>query len=156
MRSAILGGVLVALVSGTAMAQAPDRGLVGTLECNVSEGVGFIFGSSRTLGCTFNQNGARPEHYVGRINRFGIDLGITGPSVIIWQVFASSDAPGNHPLTGTYAGVGGEATVGVGLGANALVGGSNQTVALQPIDVSAQTGLNVAAGIAEIQLQPAP
>lgn len=156
MRSAILGGVLAALASGTAMAQAPDRALAGTLECNVSEGIGFIFGSSRTLGCTFNINGGRPEHYVGRINRFGVDLGITGPSVIVWQVFASSDAPGRFPLTGTYAGVGGQATVGVGLGANALVGGSNQTVALQPVDVSAQTGLNVAAGIAELQLQPAP
>lgn len=154
MRFAVLGGILAALVSGTAMAQ--DRSLVGTLECNVSEGIGFIFGSSRTLGCTFNQQGARAEHYVGRINRFGIDLGITGPSVIMWQVLASSDAPGSYPLTGTYAGVGGEATVGVGLGANALIGGSNQTVALQPVDVSAQTGLNVAAGIAEIQLSPAP
>jgi hypothetical protein len=156
MRTALIGGILVALSAGSALAQAPDRALAGTLECNVSEGIGFIFGSTRTLGCTFNRNGGPPEHYVGRINRFGVDLGVTGPSVILWQVFASSDAPGRFPLAGTYAGVGAEATAGVGLGANALIGGSNQTVALQPIDVSAQTGLNVAAGIAEIQLDPAP
>ena len=52
----------------------------------------------------------------------------------------------------TILGVSGEATLGAGLGANLLLGGSNRTVALQPISVSGQTGLNLAIGVAALQL----
>jgi hypothetical protein len=46
---------------------------VGVLTCNVSSGFGFVFGSSRTLNCTFSGSGGRVQHYVGTINRFGAD-----------------------------------------------------------------------------------
>jgi hypothetical protein len=59
-------------------------------------------------------------------------------------------------LTGTYIGASAEATVAGGVGANALIGGSNNTVALQPVSIEGNTGLNVAAGIAGITLTPAP
>ena len=36
------------------------------------------------------------------------------------------------------------ATVGVGLGANVLVGGSGNSIALQPVSIEGTTGLNVA------------
>jgi hypothetical protein len=58
-------------------------------------------------------------------------------------------------LAGNYAGASAEATVGAGLGANVLVGGSNRTVALQPISVQGQAGLNLAVGVAGLELQPA-
>jgi hypothetical protein len=57
-------------------------------------------------------------------------------------------------LTGNYAGGTASATVGVGVGANALIGGSTNTVALQPLSIEGNTGLNVAAGIAGVTLTP--
>ena len=58
-------------------------------------------------------------------------------------------------LAGNYGGASAEATVGAGIGANVLVGGSDRTVALQPVSVQGQAGLNVAAGVAGLDLQPA-
>ena len=57
---------------------------------------------------------------------------------------------------GTRRSVGatGEATVAVGLGANVLVGGSIRSVALQPLSATGQTGLNLAVGVADLQLLP--
>ena len=57
-------------------------------------------------------------------------------------------------LAGNYGGVGANASVGVGFGGNFLVGGPENPYALQPISLQGQTGLNVAAGIADIELQP--
>ena len=86
------------------------------------------------------------------INKYGIDIGFTTESRIIWGVFAPGDvAPG--ALAGHYGGVTGEAEVGVGLGANVLLGGSNKQIALQPLSITGGVGLNVAAGIASITLE---
>jgi hypothetical protein len=41
-----------------------------------------------------------------------------------------------------------------GLGANVLVGGSSQTVALQPLSVQGQIGLDIAAGVGSLDLHP--
>jgi len=128
---------------------------VGNLTCSVASGWGFVFGSSRALNCTFAGAGGRNEHYVGNIMKFGVDLGYTQGGVMIWTVIAptANMAPGS--LAGSYAGGTASATVGVGVGANALVGGSNNTVALQPLSLEGNTGLNVAAGIGAIKLSPA-
>ena len=132
---------------------------VGVLTCNVASGFGFVFGSSRAVNCTYapTGGGAPPQHYVGAINKFGVDIGYLQGGVIIWSVVAPTAnlAPGS--LAGTYAGATGSATVGVGVGANVLVGGSANSIALQPVSIEGTTGLNVAAGIAEMALtfQPA-
>jgi uncharacterized protein DUF992 len=131
---------------------------VGVLTCNVSSGFGFVFGSSRAVNCTFSPGpGARPEHYTGAINKFGVDIGYLQGGVIVWGVFAPTANLGPCSLAGTYAGATGSATIGVGLGANVLVGGSANSIALQPVSIEGTTGLNVAAGIAEMSLtcQPA-
>jgi Protein of unknown function (DUF992) len=127
---------------------------VGTLTCNVSSGWGFVFGSSRALSCTFAGPG-RYEYYVGNISKFGVDIGYTQGGVLIWTVVApvASLAPG--ALAGSYAGGTASATVGVGIGANALIGGSGNTIALQPLSIEGNRGLNVAAGIGAITLSPA-
>jgi hypothetical protein len=154
MRIAIAAAALLTLAAvGPAAAQS--RTEAGTLECNVSGGVGFILGSTRSMGCTFNSRTRPPEYYTGTVNRFGIDIGFTGSAVLIWQVLASTSQLGPHALAGKYIGVGADASLGAGLGANALIGGSNRTVALQPIQVETKTGVNIAAGIAEISLVPA-
>src|SRR6202011_1339062 len=122
----------------------------GVLNCNVASGFGFIFGSSRAVNCTFSPAGGPPQHYVGAINKFGVDIGYLQGGIIVWTVVAPTAnlAPGS--LSGTYAGATGSATVGVGVGANVLVGGSGNSAALQPVSIEGTTGLNVAAGIAEM------
>lgn len=127
---------------------------VGTLTCNVSSGWGFVFGSSRTLNCTFAGPG-RIEYYIGNISRFGVDIGYTAGGVLIWTVVAPTAALAPGSLAGGYAGGTASATVGVGVGANALIGGSGNTIALQPLSLEGSTGLNVAAGIGAITLTPA-
>jgi len=102
---------------------------------------------------TPSQPGPR-EVYVGGINKFGLDIGATAGGEMVWAVYAPTTRRFGA-LAGNYSGATAEATVGAGLGANVLVGGSDRTVALQPLSVQGQAGLNVAAGVAELTLHPA-
>jgi hypothetical protein len=149
--TAIVG---IAALAGPASAQSAVK--VGTLSCNVASGFGFIFGSSKALNCTYSGVGGQYEHYTGAITKFGADIGYTSGGIIVWTVVAPVAAIHPGALAGAYAGGTASATVGVGLGANALVGGSNNTIALQPLSIEGNTGLNVAAGVASITLSPAP
>ncbi len=138
-------------------APAQAQGLkAGVLTCNVASGFGLIFGSSRAVNCTFSPTGGRPQHYVGAINKFGVDIGYLQGGVLVWTVVAPTANPAPGALSGTYAGATGSATVGVGVGANVLVGGSGNSIALQPVSIEGTTGLNVAAGIAEMTLTYQP
>ena len=147
--------LLVGILVYSNPAQAQGGAQVGTLTCNVASGWGFVFGSSRALRCTFAGSG-RTEHYAGTIQRFGVDIGFTQAGVLVWEVLAptSNMAPG--ALAGNFVGATGSATVGVGAGANVLVGGSNRTISLQPVSFEGSTGLNVAAGIGAINLRYQP
>ena len=141
-------------VSGAANA-APHGVRVGDLTCNVASGWGFVFGSSKDLHCTFRGNDHR-EHYVGSISKFGVDVGYTEGGVLVWGVFAPTSDMRKGALEGDYAGASAQANVGLGVGANALVGGFDKSIALQPISVEGSKGLNVAAGIGAISLHAAP
>jgi uncharacterized protein DUF992 len=149
-------GFAAGTVGWHSAAQAQGGVQVGTLTCNVASGFGFIFGSSRAVNCTYAPAGGPPQHYTGAINKFGVDIGYLQGGVLLWTVVAPTAnlAPGS--LAGTYAGATGSATVGVGLGANVLVGGSANSIALQPVSIQGTTGLNVAAGIAEMSLAFVP
>jgi hypothetical protein len=59
-------------------------------------------------------------------------------------------------LAGTYAGVSADAAAGLGVGANALIGGSNNTVALQPLSLEGQLGVNLALGVSALTLTYLP
>ncbi len=144
-----------AIVSASAADAAPAGVRIGDLTCNVASGWGFVFGSSKDLHCTFRGDG-RAEHYVGSISKFGVDLGYTGGEVLVWGVFAPTSDMRKGALAGTYAGAAAQATVGLGVGANVLVGGLDKSIDLQPLSVSGSKGLNVAAGIGAISLTPAP
>jgi hypothetical protein len=151
--AALALATLVALPMST-RAQ-PNRTKVGTLSCDVSGGIGLIITSKKELTCMFTPSQPGPrEVYVGSISKFGLDLGATAGGEMVWAVYAPSTRRFGA-LAGNYGGATAEATVGAGLGANVLVGGSNRTVALQPISVQGQAGLNVAAGVAELRLRPA-
>lgn len=155
--SALAGMVLAGALAlpASSMAQGPERTKVGTLTCDISAGIGLIITSKKDLTCMFTpaQPGPR-EVYVGSITKFGLDLGATAGGEMVWSVYAPSS---RHfgALAGNYSGASAEATVGAGLGANVLVGGSDRTVALQPLSVQGQAGLNVAAGVADLRLRPA-
>jgi hypothetical protein len=134
--------------AGAASAQSGVK--IGTLSCNVAPGIGFIIGSSKAMECQFSGSQGI-ELYSGVINKFGLDIGVTGNQVLNWVVFApGSIEPG--ALEGTYVGATAEATAAIGAGANVLVGGFNRSFTLQPVSLSTQTGLNVAAGVAELVL----
>jgi Protein of unknown function (DUF992) len=149
-------GLVSAIVFATpSVAQAPNRTKAGTLTCDVSGGIGLIITSKKSLHCTFTPVDNGPlEIYTGSITKFGLDIGATTGGVMVWAVYAPSTRRFGA-LAGNYAGATAEATVGAGLGANALVGGSNRTIALQPLSVQGQAGLNLAAGVASIDLQAA-
>jgi Protein of unknown function (DUF992) len=150
----------LALLAGVCGLTAPAHAQgvrAGVLTCNVSSGFGFVFGSSRSLNCTLSPaGGSPPEHYVGSINRFGVDIGFVSGGVLVWTVFAPVAHPTPCALAGNYGGATAQATIGVGLGANVLVGGSANSVALQPLSIEGSTGLNAAAGIAQISLTCRP
>ncbi len=145
-----------ALAFGGAADAAPHGVKVGTLTCNVSSGWGFVFGSSKDLRCTFRGNRSHGEHYTGTISKFGVDIGYTEGGVLVWGVFAPSSDIRQGALEGDYAGATASATVGVGLGANVLIGGLDKSIALQPLSVEGNKGLNVAAGVGAITLKSAP
>lgn len=145
-------GVVAAGAITLDTARADTGVAAGVLTCNVSSGWGFVFGSTRSLNCTYSTTG---ERYVGQIDKFGIDLGFTTGGVIVWTVVAPTASLSPGALTGQYGGPSASATVAVGLGAHALIGGSNNTIALQPLTIEGNTGLNVAAGIAGVTLNSA-
>ena len=148
--AAVIG--LSAACAGPAAAQGGVQ--VGTLTCNASGSWGFIFGSTRDLACTFAGPG-RVEYYRGQIARFGVDIGYTQGGVLIWTVIAPTAHLRPGDLAGSYGGATASATIGFGVGANALIGGSNNTISLQPLSIETSRGLNVAAGVAALTLAPA-
>jgi hypothetical protein len=149
--AALIALALLSLHSGFAQAQWIRTGV---LTCDVSGGIGLIIGSQRSVNCTFaSDQPAPPENYFGYISKFGLDVGVTTGGVMVWGVYSSTNR-GAGFLAGDYAGATGEATVVAGLGANVLLGGSNRTVALQPLSVGGQVGLNLAVGVANLSLRP--
>lgn len=125
---------------------------VGSLNCNVAGGVGFIFGSSKDISCVFTRPDGTAERYHGEIDKYGVDIGFTGEGYMVWAVFAPGQVA-KGALAGTYSGATADVAAGLGLGANVLIGGSNKQIALQPVSIEGMTGLNVAAGFGQITLQ---
>jgi hypothetical protein len=151
--SALLAASLAAL---PAAAFAQSGGVnAGSLQCTVSGGMGFVFGSSKDMDCLLVRPDGKGERYVGTINKYGVDIGFTKESKIVWLVFAPG-AVAKGALAGDYGGATASATVGAGVGANVLLGGSNKQITLQPVSVEGSAGLNAAAGVATVTLKPAP
>ena len=142
-----------ALIATASAASAQERIQAGVLECSGSTS-SFIVGSVTDLQCLFKPSGGGPpESYMARMRRVGLDIGINQQVGLAWGVFAPTRGIGRGELTGSYVGGAASATVGVGVGANALIGGSNNTIALQPLSLQGQTGLSAAAGVADLELR---
>ena len=157
-RSSPLAGVAVTLLVASftgAHAQAPlNRVQVGVLECRGGASIGFIVGSVTHLGCVLRVEGMPEDRYVATIRKVGVDIGITEESALAWGVWAPVARLGPGDLSGNYAGADGSASVGVGAGGNVLIGGSNNSIALQPLSLQGQVGLDVAAGLESLELRP--
>jgi len=151
--AAFAAGLSLAL--SAAIAQQPmQRVRVGILECRGGASVGFIVGSVTNLGCVLRADGLPEDRYVATIRKVGVDLGITQESALAWGVYAPVARLGPGDLSGDYVGAQGSATLGVGVGGNVLVGGSNNSIALQPLSVQGQVGVSVAAGLESLELRP--
>jgi hypothetical protein len=149
--AALAGAAAMTTMIAPAVQAQPARVQVGQLTCSLSAGVGLIVGSQRNVNCNFQPDNGPPEIYTGTMTKVGLDIGVTGGTAIVWTVFTGTNRYSGM-LTGTYTGAQAEATIGAGLGANALIGGSNHSVALQPLSVQGQVGLNIAAGIGSLEL----
>src|SRR5450631_1692691 len=154
MRFSTLSIAFVALVAPIASANALPPVRAGILQCQGGQNVGFVVGSVTSLECVFQSEGRRPEPYIATVRRYGLDIGFTEQTQFSWAVNAPTGRVERGDLAGNYGGVGANASVGVGGGGNFLVGGPQNSYALQPVSVQGQTGLNVAAGVADIELQP--
>jgi hypothetical protein len=150
---------VVTLVAATAMVLAGSgsaiaaQGKAGTLTCKGGAGVGLILGSKKHYDCVFKPVKGPSEPYEGSVTKVGLDLGFTTKVTIVWAVFSSSNVLGPKSLAGDYVGANADASIGVGVGTKILVGGSNNTISLQPLSVQGQTGLNIAVGVADLALR---
>jgi hypothetical protein len=141
----------VLLRSGAADAREPFR--VGTLTCDTSARVGLVLGSRQNMRCVFLASDGRQYIYTGLIRRLGLDIGITRGGTLLWRVFARNSQIGRGTLRGSYVGASGNVALGLGVGAKVLVGGSRRSIALQPLSVEGQIGINLALGVANLTLR---
>jgi hypothetical protein len=150
----LLAASAIALLVQTAPAMAQRHAKVGTLDCTLAPSIGFIIGSRQRMDCRFLPNrGGRIDRYAGTVNRLGLDLGITTTGRMVWGVLARTKGLQPGGLSGTYVGASADITLGLGVGANVLVGGTNRSIMLQPLSVTGQAGLNLALGVAGLELR---
>ena len=156
LRSTVVCSALFATIFLATAEQASAQNVrAGLLTCRTSASIGLLIGSRQGIRCRFAPDGGGPaESYTGRIGRLGLDIGITAGGTLGWIVFARTGRVVPGSLAGSYVGASGDIAVGVGVGANALIGGSNNSVALQPFSVEGQVGVNLALGVAQLTLVP--
>jgi len=148
----ILGAAsALTLLAGTpVLAQAKVK--AGTLTCTGGAGVGLVLGSTKSYSCSYTSVSGIKEKYAASITKIGLDIGVTEASTMVWTVLAPTEVP-HRGLAGNYAGATADASIGIGGGAKVLLGGSNNSIALQPLSVQGQTGLNLAVGVAELSIR---
>ena len=126
----------------------------GLLTCRTGPSVGLVVGSRQQLRCQFKSDKGWTQNYVGRIGRLGLDLGVTAGGIMTWAVLASTSNIPSGALAGEFVGASGDISLGVGVGANVLVGGTRKSVSLQPLSLEGQVGANLALGVARMTLSP--
>jgi hypothetical protein len=151
LRWSIAACVFLALTASASAQTSSTR--VGGLTCETSARLGLLVGSRQRMRCVFRSNTGQTYHYTGTITRLGFDVGVTGGGRLFWGVFAPSSHIGPGALRGNFVGASGNASLGLGLGANVLVGGSSRTISLQPLSVEGQVGINLALGVAGLRLR---
>jgi Protein of unknown function (DUF992) len=145
--------VFPALVA-PAVAQGPQPWTqVGVLTCTLNPSIGFIIAGHQSMECSYAPSGPYPpQAYQGAINSVGLDVGVTAGGVLAWTVLAPTQGVAAGALAGEYVGASGDIGIGIGVGANVLVGGSGRTFALQPLSVEGSISLNIALGVSMLKL----
>ena len=147
--------VCVGLLTAPVVAQSGSAWTqVGMLSCRLNPSIGFIIAGHQTMECQFTQNRFPPQAYEGALNTVGLDIGISAGGVLGWAVLAPTTGAPAGALAGEYVGASGDIGVGLGVGANVLVGGSGRTFALQPVSLEGSVALNVTLGISALKLRP--
>ncbi|RWP26778.1 DUF992 domain-containing protein [Mesorhizobium sp.] len=144
-----------AALAATVLAAPASAGRLqlGVLDCTIDGGTGYIVTSNKGVACTFRpHHGGPPEAYTGVISKLGVDVGRTHQGELIWAVLAATRNRDAGDLAGSYYGVNAEASVVTGGGASLLVGGLNSAFSLQPLNVQAQTGVNLAVAVTSLEL----
>lgn len=147
---------LVATLAAPASAQAPQAWTqVGMLSCRLNPSIGFVIFGHQSMECRFTQNPPfPPQAYEGALNTVGIDLGISAGGVLGWAVLAPTVGTPAGALAGEYVGASGDIGLGIGVGANVLIGGSGRSIALQPVSLEGSVAINVAVGVSALKLRP--
>jgi len=148
----LLAGVAALALCGAAQA-SPNGVKVGILTCHVESGWGYVLGSSKNVHCDYHPNHGEDDFYKGDISKFGVDIGYTRSATIVWDVVAPTSDTRPGALEGDYAGATASASVGIGAGAHVLFGGFDKSIALQPVSLEGNSGLDIAAGIGALSLR---
>jgi hypothetical protein len=153
MLTSLAGVALAASFAVAPAVQAAPNGVkVSLLTCSMLKSWDFIR-ANHTLACSYRPaDGEPPEPYIGQIISVGVNLGHLDAGKIVWAVLAPSSDVGPGALQGDYVGVTAGVTVGVGLDASVFLGGMDKSIALQPISVEGNEGMDVAAGLSRFKL----
>lgn len=151
---ALVAGLAAVFTFAATPADARHYERIGTLECKVAPNVSFVVGSVRTAGCTFYPvNSRRLHRYRADIGRIGLDLNISAGGTLVWAVHAHNKRLYPGDLRGTYTGASANIALGLGVGGNVLVGGSRNTVALQPLSGEGNVGVGLSLGVGQLHLR---
>jgi Protein of unknown function (DUF992) len=154
--STVAALALIAMLGTPADAQSPSWTQAGMLRCVVNPSIGFIIAGHQSMECTFTQNAPiPPQAYHGALNMIGLNIGISAGGVFGWAVLAPTVGIPAGALAGEYIGASGDIGLGLGVGANVLVGGSARTFALQPVSLEGSVAVDVALGVSALKLRPA-
>src|SRR6476646_4900189 len=149
--------LLVPLIfAAPATAQTPKTWTqAGMLTCKLNPSIGFIIAGHQSMECRYvPSDGSPPQAYEGALNTVGIDIGISAGGELGWAVLAPTGGIPAGALAGEYIGASGDLGIGVGAGANVLIGGSARTFSLQPVSLDGSIAVNVALGGSGLNLRP--
>ena len=156
--SAFIAG-FVGFAQTPAAAQQPLQ--LGRLDCTVQPNSrrNLIISSTALVDCAFKPTNGRATNYRGETGiGLGIDLSVKSQDRFSFVVLsAQSSAPNyaNHPLAGRYYGAEATVSLGAGVGAKVLVGGSGKQFSLAPIGGQATQGTGISAGAGYLYLEAA-
>jgi hypothetical protein len=148
--------LLTTALVGLATAATPARAdvAVGMLTCQSPQPTSYLVVSTTGYSCVFRPTVGAPQNYEGTVYSFGAQLGMSSNTALAWAVFAVTPRVAPGALAGGYGGVSAGAAIGVGVRANALVGGLPNAFTLQPVSVEGEQGLNAVATVTGLSLRP--
>ncbi len=139
------GGLAAPVLAASDEAMTADGKVeVGTLTCELTDVNNIVVYSNETFSCRYEGTDGSTHMYNGEIDSVGLNLEFKADEVLKWAVVAPATIEKPNALEGEYVGASAGASVGAGVSGNVLVGGSEDQFALQPVAVSATSGLGAA------------